>query len=1103
MKTLPYIFLFLLFILTGYSQKQIDQLPAATSISGSENAAIQQGGVTKKLPLSLIQADAQAKANAAQAAATAAAATDATTKANAAQSAATSAAATDATTKANAAQSAAATDATTKANAAQAFAIQRANHTGTQAQSTITNLTSDLAAKEPIITGGTTSQFWRGDKTWQTIAGGGGDVTLAGAQTLTNKTLSGTSNSLLLLPTGNSSFVQLRKSRAKLADMSAPNFANSRFVLLQWGDSVSGVPANPIADALSSAYGYSGAALDDLDPSGYVSTGSASNPAAVTDYSKWFVRYWNIDATNPNIQWTAPSPGVVQIANEFSIYFLKESSAGTFKVQFQIDNGTWTDVTVANGANVDLSNVSASNGSLAGGVVNWTLPLNAYRIRISRLTGTVGVLGSKILRNDRPGIVKANISFGGNSNYARLNVPSAVYTPILQDLNPDLAIYAMKENASDDRATGNTGISLSQCLDQQKTNMDAAIPRAEWVYFATNPMYSPQVESLAVAETATYQAWSATNNQAFFDGFAPFKDGATLDSTVGFNGASKALTGVASTDVLTSSGHGYANGDRVKLLSLTGGAGLTAAGTLGGLPAYFVRDVTTNTFKLASTSGGAAVDFSSDISAGTIAAPDGVHLSAEGARFVGQLFLDTMGFGTAARTAAKNFVQLNQNQFEFLPSRSGFNGTFGLNVIARGRNTNTADTLAFRFQNLAGDKEFAQFTTLPATSSLAPNGLYIGTGSAAIIGYDRGSGAAGWLLGQNNFNPDTGYLTSWRQIHLNNTARIYDGSLEIPNGSVASNIRLVSASANISNGAYDCDSTILVNAAGGNVTLTLPQGTSGGIYNPLVKGRPYTILRVDNSANTVLVQRNSADTITLNGASGLTSFAIPVGGWATCNSLGSSIYYAYSSPLPSAAKTLFVDASYGSDSTGLRERSDRPFSTLSGAYAAASANDYIVVRPGAYAAVEPNLNCTVEFLPGVTFSSGRFYFATAVTATLIGHRTPLSSAVQCVNLPGGSSNITIEGFNFSGTGTETISINSTGTLLLKDCKINNSYSGAGAINVAGSGLTLNNCQVVDTNSENAIYGSTSSVLSYGSLSKTAANGTITVNGTWTVSTYVQ
>jgi hypothetical protein len=37
------------------------------------------------------------------------------------------------------------------------------------AQSKITNLTTDLAGKEPTITAGSTGQYWRGDKSWQTL----------------------------------------------------------------------------------------------------------------------------------------------------------------------------------------------------------------------------------------------------------------------------------------------------------------------------------------------------------------------------------------------------------------------------------------------------------------------------------------------------------------------------------------------------------------------------------------------------------------------------------------------------------------------------------------------------------------------------------------------------------------------------------------------------------------------------------------------------------------------------------------------------------------------------------------------------------------------
>jgi hypothetical protein len=73
-----------------------------------------------------------------------------------------------------------------------------------------------------------------------------------------------------------------------------------------------------------------------------------------------------------------------------------------------------------------------------------------------------------------------------------------------------------------------------------------------------------------------------------------------------------AFTVVAATDVYTSAAHGYSNGDPVVPSALTGATGITA-----GLY-YYIRDVTTNTFKLAATLGGAVVDVTADGS-GTIA----------------------------------------------------------------------------------------------------------------------------------------------------------------------------------------------------------------------------------------------------------------------------------------------------------------------------------------------------------------------------------------------------------------------------------------------------------------------------------------------------
>lgn len=61
----------------------------------------------------------------------------------------------------------------------------------------------------------------------------------------------------------------------------------------------------------------------------------------------------------------------------------------------------------------------------------------------------------------------------------------------------------------------------------------------------------------------------------------------------------------ATSDIVTCPAHGMADGDRVEFFAEAGGAIATglSAGTL-----YFVRDSATDTFKVALTSGGAAVD---------------------------------------------------------------------------------------------------------------------------------------------------------------------------------------------------------------------------------------------------------------------------------------------------------------------------------------------------------------------------------------------------------------------------------------------------------------------------------------------------------------
>jgi hypothetical protein len=71
-------------------------------------------------------------------------------------------------------------------------------------------------------------------------------------------------------------------------------------------------------------------------------------------------------------------------------------------------------------------------------------------------------------------------------------------------------------------------------------------------------------------------------------------------------GAHKTFTVVAATDTFTSTAHGYANGDPLGIVAVTGAAPLT----LGQL--VYVRDSVADTFKVTTTAGGAALNITSD-----------------------------------------------------------------------------------------------------------------------------------------------------------------------------------------------------------------------------------------------------------------------------------------------------------------------------------------------------------------------------------------------------------------------------------------------------------------------------------------------------------
>lgn len=121
------------------------------------------------------------------------------------------------------------------------------------------------------------------------------------------------------------------------------------------------------------------------------------------------------------------------------------------------------------------------------------------------------------------------------------------------------------------------------------------------------------LESSSIEDILALDSWVGTNVTADPGYFDPNGRFTPTDADAG---AAKAVTGASATDIFTSNGHGYNAGDRVVFTALTGGAGLVTN------QEYFViaANLAANTFQVSATPGGAAANFTTDVTAGTVQA---------------------------------------------------------------------------------------------------------------------------------------------------------------------------------------------------------------------------------------------------------------------------------------------------------------------------------------------------------------------------------------------------------------------------------------------------------------------------------------------------
>lgn len=156
-----------------------------------------------------------------------------------------------------------------------------------------------------------------------------------------------------------------------------------------------------------------------------------------------------------------------------------------------------------------------------------------------------------------------------------------------------------------------TGVSMGTGLYYTTTATD-------FIEFTTDSLYNGEgITLLFPSINGTGALWTmklnpATTNIAILDANGVSTYDQAADDTALLGAGGFAVTGVASTDIFTATAHGYVLDQPIVFSAMTGGAGLVAGTT------YYARTITANTFQVAAAPGGAAVNFTTDLTAGRV-----------------------------------------------------------------------------------------------------------------------------------------------------------------------------------------------------------------------------------------------------------------------------------------------------------------------------------------------------------------------------------------------------------------------------------------------------------------------------------------------------
>ena len=164
-----------------------------------------------------------------------------------------------------------------------------------------------------------------------------------------------------------------------------------------------------------------------------------------------------------------------------------------------------------------------------------------------------------------------------------------------------------------------------------------------------------------------------------------------------------------------------------------------------------------------------------------------------------------------------------------------------------------------------------------------------------------------------------------------------------------------------------------------NVTLTLGGTPATSLLESVSLTLGWVGTLADNRITSSSTWNAKQDSITLT-TTGTSGAATLIG-----STLNIPNYAGGGSTIINESKAIYVDATYGNDSTGVKYNLAKPFLTWAGAIAVAIAGDWIIFNAGSYngGTMTPINNINVFCKPGVTISGG-FEITSSITWKFLG-----------------------------------------------------------------------------------------------------------------------